>query len=237
MTTGQEPKRASKREPGALTSEYHKARKQLMLWAGTLLIWEFVGIDLEKAKEAEGNVGALVKSIKSPQAVPWVLLILVAYFLFKLTVEWYQCNEGRRGMKVAKIDFFSAWVVSLLAYVLYFAQAISRVQFADVLQGSNNMKSLLTGFLSGMFFGLTVYAVWPRRGVTQTPLFLRLIQLGTAILGFLALLIGALTSGGIRWRLGLSGIVLGASFIASMHIVDIQIVSRFNKRYTKAAGR
>src|SRR4051794_36387991 len=99
------------REPRALTSEYHKARKQLMLWAGILLIWEFVGIDLEKAKETEGNVGALVKSIKSPQAVPWVLLILVGYFLFKLTVEWYQCSEARRNMKVAKIDFRSAWVV------------------------------------------------------------------------------------------------------------------------------
>ena len=36
-----------------------------MLWAGILLIWELVGVDLEKAKDAEGNVGAIVKSIKS----------------------------------------------------------------------------------------------------------------------------------------------------------------------------
>jgi len=53
-----------------------------MLWSGILFIWELVGIDLEKAKEAGGNAGAIIGAIKSPQAVPWALLILVAYFLF-----------------------------------------------------------------------------------------------------------------------------------------------------------
>lgn len=72
------------RDPQALSIEYHKARKQLMLWAGILFIWELVGIDLEKAKESGGNAGAIISAIKSPQAVPWVLLILVVYFAFKL---------------------------------------------------------------------------------------------------------------------------------------------------------
>jgi hypothetical protein len=230
MTTEQEPKRESKREPRALSSEYHKARKQLMLWAGILLIWELVGVDLEKAKEAEGNVGALVKSIKSPQAVPWVLLILVAYFLFKVSVEWYQCNEARRSMRVARVDFTSAWIVSLLAYVLYFAQAISRVQFADVLQGSDNVKSLFIGSFSGMGFGLMVYALWPVSGMARTPLLLRLIQLGTALFGVMILLIGAYLLRSINWRFVLGGIVLGASFIALLHIGDKLIISRLNKR-------
>lgn len=82
----------SAREPQALSSEYHKARKQLMLWAGILFIWELVGIDLEKAKEAGGNAGAIITAIKSPQAIPWVLLVLVAYFLFKVWIEWNQCH-------------------------------------------------------------------------------------------------------------------------------------------------
>jgi hypothetical protein len=43
-----------KPEPKALTPEYHKARKQLMLWAGILFVLELVGIDFEKAKEAGG---------------------------------------------------------------------------------------------------------------------------------------------------------------------------------------
>lgn len=99
-----------KPDPKALSPEYHKARKQLMLWAGVLFIWELVGIDLEKAKETEGNVGALVRAIKSPQAIPWVLLILVGYFLFKYSVGWYQCSERRRNLRVSRIDFNSGWM-------------------------------------------------------------------------------------------------------------------------------
>jgi len=132
-----------KPEPKALTPEYHKARKQLMLWAAILFIWELVGIDLEKAQETGGNAGALIKSIKSPQAVPWVLLILVAYFLFKTTVEWHQCSVARRNLRVSIIDFSSAWIVSLLAYALYIGQTISRVQIANVLKLASGWSSLL----------------------------------------------------------------------------------------------
>lgn len=122
------------REPQALSSEYHKARKQLMLWAGILFAWELVGIDLAKASAANGNVAAIITAIRSPQAVPWVLVILVAYFLFKVTVEWHQCALGRRSLRASRVDFVSAWIVSLAAYVLYFGQALSRVQFADFIQ-------------------------------------------------------------------------------------------------------
>lgn len=143
------------RDPQALTSEYHKARKQLMLWAGILFIWELVGIDLEKAKEAGGNAGAIITAIKSPQAVPWVLLILVAYFLFKTSIEWYQCSASRRALRVSRIDFGSAWLVTLLACALYVYQAISRIQFADVVQSSNKASSLGGGLPLG--FGLGVF--------------------------------------------------------------------------------
>src|SRR5206468_11808170 len=107
MKAESEPKREP-REPRALSTEYHKARKQLMLWAGILFIWELVGIDLEKAKEAGGNAAAIIGAIKSPQAVPWVLLILVGYFLFKVIIEWYQCSKAPREVVVARIDFRSS---------------------------------------------------------------------------------------------------------------------------------
>ena len=41
--------------PKELSPEYHKAHKQLMLWAAILFIWEFVEINLDKAKDAEGT--------------------------------------------------------------------------------------------------------------------------------------------------------------------------------------
>src|SRR5260370_41071687 len=94
-----------KRDPAALSSEYHKAHKQLMLWAAILFIWELVGVDLNKAIATGGNIGAIVNSIRSPQAVPWVLLILVGYFAFKLRVEWLQSRAARREIREAKHDY------------------------------------------------------------------------------------------------------------------------------------
>jgi hypothetical protein len=61
-----EPKPA--RHPKELSSEYHKAHKQLMLWATILLIWELIGVDLGKAKDAGGTIGPIVAALKSPQA-------------------------------------------------------------------------------------------------------------------------------------------------------------------------
>ncbi len=141
------------RDAPALSAEYHKARKQLMFWSAILLIWSLVGVDLEKAKEAEGGVGAVVNSIKSPQAVPWALVILAVYFAFKFTVEWYQCNAARRRLRASKADFISAWVVLALANILYFGQLISQVQFADALQKSNRWQSVSAGAFAGFLLG------------------------------------------------------------------------------------
>lgn len=211
-----------KPEPRALSTEYHKARKQLMLWAGILLIWELVGVDLEKAKDAEGNVGALVKSIKSPQAIPWVLLILVAYLLFKVTVEWYQCSADRRSLRVSRIDFFSAWIVSLVAYVLYVGQAISRVQFADLLQSSNKWQCLFTGSISGASSAGLAFSLWrqkERSGPSQLwPNLLALlgrnlpgsVYILCTVLAFPLFALFEIRKGKyLNWRFGLLGIILG----------------------------
>jgi hypothetical protein len=155
----QEPQRRQRAER-PLSSEYHKAHKQLMLWAGILFIWELVGIDLTKAESAEGNVGAIVRSIKSPQAIPWVLLVLVGYFLFKTSIEWGQCDVERRKGRAARADFISALAVSVLAYALYIFQAISKIQFADALQGSNKFPSVLAGAFSGWFLVLGALILW-----------------------------------------------------------------------------
>jgi hypothetical protein len=152
-----EPKREP-REPRALSTEYHKARKQLMLWAAILFIWELVGIDLEKAKEAGGNFGAIVGAIKSPQAVPWALLILVIYFGFKLRIEWRQSNQNRRSVSEAKQDYYSAFVIAGAACLLYFGQTISRLQFADLLQGSGKTQSLVVAAVSSFLFATAIGA-------------------------------------------------------------------------------
>jgi hypothetical protein len=114
-----------------------------MLWATILFIWELVGVDLDKAKDAGGYVGPIVTALKSPQAVPWVLLALVLYFLFKCSTEWAQCHVDRRKLRFARADFVSAWIVAVAAIALYIGQAISRVQFADRVASGSTLTSLL----------------------------------------------------------------------------------------------
>ena len=154
----EEPKLEVKlaRDPKALSPEYHKAHKQLMLWSAILFIWELVGIDLSKAKEAGGNVGPIFTVLKSPQAVPWVLLLLVGYFFFKCVVEWGQCDANRRKVRYARIDFISALSVSTAAIALYITQAISHVQLADLLQ-TPKAESLITGMFIGAVVTFTIY--------------------------------------------------------------------------------
>jgi hypothetical protein len=165
MPDSNSPTAKSKREPAALSSEYHKAHKQLMLWATILFIWELVGVDLSKAKDAGGNVGPIVTALKSPQAVPWVLLILVLYFLFKCSVEWAQCHVDRRKVAFAKIDYVSALIVSGVAIILYIGQAVSRVQFANAVEGSRFESVILGGSFGGLcgFFGAFIAGRYSRR--------------------------------------------------------------------------
>ena len=153
------PKPKFTRDPQALTSEYHKARKQLMLWAGILFIWELVGIDLDKAKEAGGNAGAVVGAIKAPQAVPWAFLTLILYFGFKLRIEWGQCNHLRRQMRESRVDYYSAFFVASIAFILYLAQAISHIQFANAVQGSSRFESFFAGIVLCTSVGIIIRLV------------------------------------------------------------------------------
>ena len=130
-TTDPTPPLRRPRDPSALTSEYHKAHKQLLLWSGILFIWELIGVDLDKAKEVGGNVGAAVSILKSPQAVPWALVILVIYFTFKVAVEWNQNHEDRRKNNYARSDYISALSVAGIAVALYFAQTVNHLQVAN----------------------------------------------------------------------------------------------------------
>lgn len=175
--------------PKELSPEYHKAHKQLMLWATILLIWELIGVDLSKAKDAGGNIGPIVTALKSPQAVPWALLGLVIYFLFKCSIEWGQCHLDRRRLRFARIDFISAWVVSLIAITLYLGQAISRVQFADVLQTSNTWTAILFGGYLGLATAATATFLFARykdgKRLSPTALWLLAIVMFTSILPIL----------------------------------------------------
>ena len=199
----------SVREPQALSSEYHKARKQLMLWAGILFIWELVGIDLEKAKETGGNAGALITALKSPQAIPWVLFVLVGYFAFKLGIEWKQCEARRKELLASRIDVGSAWVVAFFACVLYVYQTVSRIQVADVVQSSNGPQSFAVGLMLVVIPSMMLlFFKQPR----QPPKNFYIVGVVLHLL-VIVMMLGMAGQGLISWRYFIVGMVCSALFV------------------------
>jgi hypothetical protein len=80
----------------ALSSEYYEAHKQLMLWSAILFIWELVGVDLGTAEKAGGYIGPILTALKSPQAVPWVLVILVLSFCLSAQSNGRNATPGEK---------------------------------------------------------------------------------------------------------------------------------------------
>jgi hypothetical protein len=223
-------KTVSLREPKGLTPEYHKAHKQAVLWSGILLVWELVGVDLDRLKAVGGNGGALVESLKSPKAVPWALLILVIYFLFKVTVEWYQCNQLRRSSRFSRADFFSAWIISLLAIGLYALQTIARTQLADHFQRSwlaLIFAALLTLFSLFLLVGTRQYFLVTTQNTPK--LGFRLMRYPTA---GVTLLVGELLCAIAYWKLTAIGTVIGLLLfllLVSLRSPDEKIIRRMQR--------
>ena len=118
-------------EPPPLTQEFHKARKQLMLWSGILFAWELIGIDLLAIKEAKTDYSVVFKALKSPQAVPYVLVALVCYFSYRLYIEWYQAHPDRRAKKISRIDITVSYSLATISLLLYGIQSIANIQIAN----------------------------------------------------------------------------------------------------------
>jgi len=91
-----------------------------MLWSGILLLWDILGIDLALARSTEGSIGPIITAIKNPAAMPWVLLSLIIYFIFKLIIEWGQCSEYRRANRVSVLDFSAAFAAAAVATLFFF---------------------------------------------------------------------------------------------------------------------
>jgi len=225
-----------KRDPASLSSEYHRAHKQLMLWSAILFIWEFVGIDLEQAKSAEGYAGAVVKSLKSPQAVPWVLLILVVYFLFKCSVEWAQCHVDRRKVRFARVDFISALLVSGAAIALYVGQTISRLQFANVVAEAGRFNSISLGWALGLALGMLIaFALgsylrkrWYFTGMSgrRRPMLVAFIA---APIMTLTLAITMLVRQRVNWIFVLVGLIVGIPLGIAMILWMAKIMEDFEQ--------
>lgn len=108
-----------------LTEEFYRSRRSLALFSGLLLSWELldvVGIDQDKA------VG--VFKVENPEAVPWVFVALIFYFMMRTGVEWYQSPESRRQRKASIFDLYATAVIVIMALAVP-AQGIISTRFAN----------------------------------------------------------------------------------------------------------
>src|SRR5689334_24889056 len=87
-------------DPPHFSSAYHKVHKQYGIFAALLFVWELIGVDVDNSPALKNYV-----ILKSPQAVPWVLVVMVLYFCFRFTVEWHQSSARRRKLAASRIDY------------------------------------------------------------------------------------------------------------------------------------
>jgi len=154
-------------------ASYDKARRAYGLAAAILLAWELIGIDL-----GEAPIESLKITLKSPHAAPYVLIALVVYFGFRLTVEWYQTEPRRRQRPASRVDFAVAHALGLVAVLLYVGQTLLRAQLADKLQLEQSaFTPLITGFLFGQWLAFILTLPHFRRRRIAAPGFLALLLL------------------------------------------------------------
>ena len=109
-----------------LTDTYHKARRNYGLFSAFLLIWELFGIEIGKKPVPSYDI-----SFKTPQAAQIILITLIFYFAFRITIEWFQCSYDRRRYIVSKIDFYTAHAIGILSIGVFLYQQSANIQIAE----------------------------------------------------------------------------------------------------------
>ena len=137
--------------PPPLTDAYQKARRQYGLFSALLIVWELIGIEVPKVPVAGLNI-----TLKSPEAAPFVLIALIGYFAFRITIEWYQSIKQRRSMRASRVDFLVAHGLGASALLLYVIQRSLEFQVFDKI---NQQRLWFLVFLAGGSAGGVLKAV------------------------------------------------------------------------------
>jgi hypothetical protein len=171
---------ASREEAPEFGEAYQGARKAYGLVSALLIAWELIGMEFSPSPIENLNI-----TLKSPQAIPYVLIVLVAYFAFRFTVEWYQADSRRRSKLVSRIDFGAGHLIGILALVLYSYQTLREIQLATKISPQR-----FTGLLAGAFIGLFMVKLLAQGAFWRTW---RTDRVLVVLIGFQYLSLGLLT--------------------------------------------
>ena len=128
------------------TEGYQKARGRYALVSSILFVWELIGFDITKL---ELPFKVTLKT-KTQEAIPYALIVLILYFAFRTTIEWFQCHPERRSTKVSLIDFGVAHTLAISALMLYSVQRMLELQLADRITANPTLTTLILGTMAGM---------------------------------------------------------------------------------------
>lgn len=128
----------------ALPEAYHKARKQYGFFSALLMAWELIGIKVVQGK------ALMFFNIEFERfhLMPLVLLSLIVYFGFRITIEWMQADVMRTKEKLTQMDF---WVSHLIAASSVGILIISELRIAQKIKNSaNSVWEILIAFTIGL---------------------------------------------------------------------------------------
>jgi hypothetical protein len=150
-------------EPPPLTEAYHKARRSYVLFSGLLMAWALIGFDV-----AEVPLENVKVTVKSPQAVPFVLLILICYFSSRTVQERFQCDSHRHENGWAMSDFWSAHIIATTTILICFIQWLIAQQLADLVTYNDAKVFVFSGAFT--LCGVHLYNVF-KTHFAETSLF------------------------------------------------------------------
>jgi hypothetical protein len=200
-----------------LSDAFRAARKHYVLVSALLTAWELIGFDI-----TETPLEGIGLKLKSPQAVPYVLVVLVLYFSFRTMIEWYQCDSRRRSLLASKVDLYSAHFIAILSFILYITQSYLGFQLADELDAFDFIVLCFYSMAGDGFIKL-IHA----RSSGEKPN-RSCLTWGTVLLGGIAMLVLRASKERSILGLGLAlfGFLVGVSMGHVMHILNARKTAR-----------
>lgn len=154
--------------PPEMPNAYHRARRQLCLFSAILIFWEYVGIKLgEKVAEPPTTTMPLVGikvRLENPEVIPVIMIVIVLYFTFRLTIEWQQIAPKRKLQTASWIDLIASYAIAVFALLIYVLQSIFHLRIADFLT-PDAFTAILFGSLIGLI--ITSSILMPNRTKTN----------------------------------------------------------------------
>lgn len=100
-----------------LNPHYYKSRNTLLLFSGLLFAWELIGVNF-----SEFDASGMKITLDNGEALPFVLFVLITYFVFRIIIEWYNSSIKARIIGKNILDHWITLFIPFIAMVTYSIQ-------------------------------------------------------------------------------------------------------------------